>query len=249
VTGSGGYVGRNLIRHIQEIGSSYVHYDLMSGYDILDANEVMKFMTGCEAVIHLGAIASIPFCREHPEEAIDVNIHGTMNVAWAAKGRALPLVFVSTLAAKNPKTFYGLTKRLGEEIVLKAGGVVIRSANVYGGYGYLENKTNALSNFVNAKKRGEMATIQGDGSAKRDFVHIDDICRALIAAIKAPSGTYEVRTGRETSILELAELIGVKYEFAPPRRELAEEPDQTLLGWEAKVNLEDGLKCLIESSR
>lgn len=206
-------------------------------------------MTGCEAVIHLGAIASIPFCRDHPEEAIDVNIHGTMNVAWAAKERALPLVFTSTLAAKNPSTIYGLTKRLGEEIVLKADGVVIRAANVYGGYGYLENKTNALSNFVNAKKRGEVATIQGDGSAKRDFVHVDDVCSALIAGTKTKSGIYEICTGRETSILELAEIIGVKYEFAPARKQIAEEFDQSVLGWKAEVKLEDGLKCLIESSK
>ena len=249
VTGVSGYIGRNLIRHIQEIGSSYVNYDLASGYDILDANEVAKFMTGCEAVIHLGAIASIPFCKEHPNEAIEINVHGTLNVVCAASERAIPLVFASTLAAKNPETIYGLTKRIGEEIVLGAGGVVIRAANVYGGYGYLENKTNALSNFVNAKKIGEVATIQGDGSAKRDFVHVDDVCRALIAGAKTKPGIYEICTGRETSILELAELIGVKYEFAPPRKQLAEEFDKSALSWEAEVKLEDGLKRLIESSK
>lgn len=134
-----------------------------------------------------------------------------------------------------------MTKRLGEEIVLKAGGVVLRLANVYGGAGYLDKRT-AMANFVRLRREGGKATIHGDGSAERDFVEMGDVCRAFIAALNADSGIYRVCTGALTSIREMAELVGVEYGFAPAR----ERPPvyKALKGWKPMVSLEEGLRRL-----
>ena len=245
ISGSAGFIGLNLRPFLEKEGHTLVEFDLVHGDDLTDAPVVIEASRFTDAIIHLGAVASIPYCEERPQQAVFTNVLGTMNVAQAAHLHKIPLVYASTFAARNPQNVYGLTKRLGESLVLKAGGVVLRLANVYGGMGYLENSTNAVSNFVNMKHKGEKAVIHGDGSARRDFVHLDDVCRAFIAALDAPSGVYDVCTGVETSILELAQMIGVEYEFAPRRIVDAAQPkaSQSILGgWKPLVSLEEGLK-------
>lgn len=247
ITGSAGFIGLNLKKFLNEAGHTVVEFDLTEGDDLLDAPIVLEATRFCDAIIHLGAIASILHCEKNPHQAIMTNVLGTMNVAQAAHLHKIPLVYASTFAAKNPRNVYGLTKRLGEPLVLKAGGVVLRLANIYGGDGYLENKTNAVANFVNMKLRNDKAVIHGDGSASRDFTHLDDVCRAFIAALNTPSGTYDVCTGVQTSILDLAKMIGVDYEFSSPREADSVQPvaDQGIYGWSAQVGLEEGLKRLI----
>ncbi len=198
----------------------------------------------CDAIIHLGAIVKIPYCESHPHQAIRVNILGTMNVCQAAKLHRIPIVFASTFAAKKPVNVYGLTKSIGEKLILDAGGVVLRLANVYGGIGYLD-KTNAMANFVNSKNSNKKATIYGDGSATRDFVHIHDVCSAIIAGLDTKSGVYEVSTGVQTSILELIQKIGVSYELAERRpgdvKVVESDTDKFIKGWKPVISLEKGL--------
>jgi UDP-glucose 4-epimerase len=144
---------------------------------------------------------------------------------------------------------YGLTKRLAEKVALRHGAnVVLRLANVYGGLGYLQKKRSAVSSFVRHWKGGETATIYGDGSNQRDFVHVSDVCNAIVLAFGAPPGTYEICTRKYTSIKELADLIGVEYEHVPPRSvdvdKVPYEKGNDALGWKPKVSLKEGLKEL-----
>jgi len=247
-TGLSGYIGCNLTRHIQEHGCSYVNYDIKNGYDLLDTETMRRLMSGCDAVIHLAALPNISYCEKNIKEAVTVNVHGTFNVVDAAKSYGIPVVFMSTAAAQNPQNVYGLTKRLGEKMVLDGGGIVLRCSNVYGGVGYLENKRSAISNFINSWKNGKLATIYGDGSAIRDFIHVDDVCRAIVAALKASPGIYNVYSGQKASILELAEIIGVEYELAPERlgdvKVKEGERSDYVFGWSPQITLENGLEEL-----
>ena len=159
---------------------------------------------------------------------------------------------ISTFAAKAAHNVYGLTKRLAEKVTLRGeANIVLRLANIYGGIGYLQKKRSAISNFIKHKNGGVVATIYGDGTNERDFVHVSDVCNAIVMAFGAPSGTYEVCTRRYTSIKELADLIGVEYEFKSPRPvdvdRIPFEPGEDALGWDPKVNLEDGIKELLET--
>jgi len=237
-SGSSGFIAKSLIPHLETL-HEVIGFDLEDGNDLLDAEMVIEATRGCDAIIHLGAIAEIPYCEEHPNLAVNVNILGTMNIVQAANLHKIPMVFASTFAAENPKSVYGLTKRLGEKIIIRAGGVVLRLANVYGGEGYLKKK-NALANFVNVRNDGERATIHGDGSAKRDFIEISDVCEAFARAIGAEPGIYRICTDKFTTIKELADLIEVEYELVP--REKPVELDASLKGWEPKVSLRKGLE-------
>jgi len=214
-SGLDGYIGNNLKMALKDAGHSYVTFDLTKGLDIRDIEAVRHHMAGCDGVIHLAAILAGGYCDNHIMEAIETNTLGTSNVAEAAGEFGLPMVFTSTFAAKILVNTYGLTKRLGEYFVLKNKGTVLRLSNVYGGKEYFKRKTSVISNFVNAKNRNEVATIFGDGTQVRDFMHVTDACQAIIKGLSTPSSIYEVYAGMEANILDLAEMIGVKYVFKP----------------------------------
>lgn len=251
ITGGSGYLGMNLIKHLQSIDCTYINYDATLGFDILDERLLYQNMKGCDAVIHLAAIPDVSYCELNIDEAIEVNLLGTCNVVAEAHRCGIPVIMISTFAAKAAHNVYGMTKRLAEKVTLRHGvNVVLRLANIYGGIGYLQKKRSAISSFVKHKKGGMIATIYGDGSNERDFVHISDVCNAIVMAFGAPPGIYEVCTRKYTTIKELADLIGVTYEFVPPRRvdvkKIPHEPGNDALGWKAKVSLAEGLKELME---
>ena len=248
ISGASGYIGVNLIKLLQELECDYFNYDLTYGYDILNDGQVRKTMKGCDSVIHLAAQPNITYCEKNIEEAVETNVYGTVVVARVAKYYDLPVVFISTIAAKTAHNVYGLTKRLAEKIVLNNGGVVLRLANVYGGLGYLSRKNTALASFINHRAKGLEATIYGDGSATRDFIHIEDVCQAIVHGLTAPPGVYEICTGRQVSIKELADMVGVTYKHASERAgdisNIPMEPSIEALGWSPMIQLEEGLEEL-----
>lgn len=248
VTGSSGYIGCNLKKFILKNGYELISYDLTDGNDIIDAPRVMEAAEGCDAIIHLAALADIPYCQGHPLEAIKTNILGTINVSQAAKRHGISLVFVSTFGAKNPKDIYCLTKRLGEEIILNDSGVVLRFSNIYGGERYLTKK-NVVANFINAKRNGRRVTVHGDGSQKRDFIHVDDVCRAILIGLKSRTDVYYICTGKQTSILELAQAVGVNHDLSPMKAGYAYKSSygRPLPGWKPQIFLEEGLKMVYDA--
>ncbi len=264
ITGSSGYIALNLIKHLQGVDCTYVKYDSTLGMDILDERLLYQKMKGCDAVVHLAALPNVSYCEKNIEEAIEINLLGTCNVVNEAHRCEIPVIMISTFAAKAAHNVYGMTKRLAEKVVLASEhlirvddeitmtklNVVLRLANVYGGIGYLQKKRSAVSAFIKHKKNGITATIYGDGSNQRDFVHVDDVCSAIMLAFGAPPGIYEVCTKKYTSIKELADLIGVNYEFASSRavdvNKIPYERGNDVLGWKPKVKLADGLKEMMK---
>ncbi|MDZ4057997.1 MAG: NAD-dependent epimerase/dehydratase family protein [Polynucleobacter sp.] len=106
--------------------------------------------------------------------------------------------------------------------------------------------------FEAASKKAPSIAIWGDGSPTRDFLHADDAARAFIAAVDAPSGAYNVATGRSTSIRTLVECLvkvsGYKGEIvwdaSKPNGQLARSYDVSKIhstGWKSVVSLEEGL--------
>lgn len=249
LTGGSGYVGTNLIRHLQERETVCFNYDVDAGYNILNYDDLWGATYGCDVIIHLAAMTSILKCEKEPIQAIRVNVGGTLNVAKVAQERGIHLMFSSTHAAKEAKNVYGLTKALGERIVSKVGGVIIRCANVYGGLSFLELKNSAIASFIKKKLLNEKATIYGDGLQERDFIHVDDVCRAFIAGLNAPSGIYEASTGELTSIKDLANKIGVNWVHGEKRAGDIQRPEtggEYIFGWKPIITLEQGLERMMD---
>lgn len=136
--------------------------------------------------------------------------------------------------------------------------VILRYANVYGeGEG---QDGSVVSRFVSAVVRGEDITIYGDGNQSRDFIHVDDVVRANLAAMAdgIVPGIYNIGTQSETTINALKEIllyysragVSVSYEDAREgdvyRSALHSEKAEEMLNWRPKMRLMSGLMAMYQ---
>lgn len=246
ITGNEGYIGSNLYQHLRRQGFSVVGYDLKSGFDIRNRKSLQDKMKNCELVVHLAAKTGVMDCEKNKDEAYDVNIGGTRNVVDSADENGARVILASTFAAKNPRNTYGKTKQQAEKIVISRDGVVLRLSNVHGGKKYLELKNTVVAQCLRARDAELPIQLHGHGEQERDFIHVDDVCRAFIHSINIDSGIYEVSTGVQTSILEIVKIIGIDPIFGERRKgdvdSVPSDPANWMPGWSPTINLEEALK-------
>jgi len=181
---------------------------------------------------------------EDPRGDAEVNVFGTLNALLAARdGGAGAFVFASSGAplgsveppgheglAPRPLSPYGASKLAGEGLCSAFAGsygiaaTALRFTNVYGPYSYHKGSVVALC--LKRIMDGEPLVVYGDGDQTRDFLYIDDLGAAVIAAIarRPTGGLYQLGTGTETSVNELMELL---IELMPDRAvTVINEPDR-----------------------
>src|SRR5689334_11930630 len=196
--------------------------------DIRDRDAVSRAMDGVEAVIHLAAFGNVVDSIAEPHDNFDVNARGTLVVLdGAARAGVRRFVFASTGGAligdasppvdersvPRPISPYGASKLAGEGYCHAYRGsygletVALRFANVYGPRS--EHKKGAVTAFIRRALGGEPLIIYGDGSASRDFLYVQDLCRGIVAALFHPAadGVIHLASERETALVELARLI------------------------------------------
>jgi UDP-glucose 4-epimerase len=252
--------------------------------DVRDAGKLEELAAGCDVIFHQAAIVSVPYSVEHPQETHDVNIQGTLNVLAAAKKRGVKRVVFACSAAvygeepEQPKVEtmraapvapYGVEKITGEQYLYcwsKLYGVETVSLRYFNVFGPRQDPSSpysgVISIFVDRILRGAPITIFGDGEQYRDFVYVDNVVDANIAAATKDdvSGrAYNVGCGKKTSLNELAAILGrivgkdVKPSHAEPRagdiRESLADISRARkeLGYDPKVGVEEGLRRLVES--
>lgn len=169
--------------------------------------------------------------------------------------------------AKDPESPYGIAKLSAEHYLAYYGRVhgletvVLRYANVFGPRQDPHGEAGVVAIFCNRILAGEPLTVFGDGRQTRDYIHVGDVARANLAAASATlpaaerldARAFNIGTGVETSVLELADAMrrasgsGVAVRHAPPRpgeqQRSAVDIDKArrVLGWEPTVALSDGL--------
>lgn len=218
--------------------------------DVADAPLVREAMQGVDGCFHLAAIASVERGVQDWLGTHRANLTGTIAVFDAARGAgpggaAVPVVYafsaavygeVATLpitedAPTRPLSAYGADK-LGCEQHARVGGAThgvptlgLRFFNVYGPRQDPRSPySGVISIFCDRLARGEPVTIFGDGGQTRDFVHVSDVVAALLAGLKAASPAapvVNVCTGRQTSVLELAETVALACGVRPEIRSAA----------------------------
>jgi UDP-glucose 4-epimerase len=213
----------------------------------------------------------VPTSVSKPDFDAEVNVVGTVRVLQAAGGT--PVVFTSTGGAiygecerpareddpRRPLSPYGTAKLAGEEYLATwnrlhgTAHTALRFANVYGPRQEAGLEGGVVAIFLEAMAAGEETKIFGDGRQTRDFVHVDDVVRALLAA-PGTGSVFNIGSGRETSVLELHERCrAVAGDDRQPSMEEAREGDvqrSTLdvsraadeLGWRPEVGLDEGLR-------
>jgi UDP-glucose 4-epimerase len=239
---------------------------------ITDPAVVRRAVKGADAVVHLAAMSGVAPSVEHPERDFEVNVRGSFNVLDAVRGSGVGrVVFASSgavLAAAKPPLSedilpsvlspYGASKLYGEaalqafQSVYGFTGVVLRFSNVYGPN--CDHKRSVVAEFLRRAMRGKPLVIYGNGRQTRDFLHVDDVCRAVQIALRSPSsGVFQLGTGVETSVARLANLVQkatgttLEIERRPLRPGEAArnfvDPAKArrVLRWEPRVRLPEGL--------
>jgi len=202
--------------------------------DVADANAVASvFSRGrFELVLHVAGQASIPQSFARPVRDLRTNVEGTVNAIESCVASGVPrLVYASSMtvygepeqvptpegARCRPVSYYGVTKYAAERYVQVAGArtdvdLAVTSLRMFNVYGERQSLTNpyqgVLAIFIGNVLRGEPITIHSDGRQTRDFVYVGDVVEAWLAAAgedSARDGVYNVGSGVETSIVDLAD--------------------------------------------
>jgi len=224
-----------------------------------------------ELVFHLAAQIDVRRAVAAPAFDARANVVGTAAVLEAARAAgARRVVFASTGGAiygdaarvptpedapVAPLSPYGASKASGELYVALftrlhgLSTVSLRLANVYGPRQDPRGEGGVIALFCGAAVDGRPATVFGDGRQTRDQVYVGDVVDAFLTAADSDAGgALNVGTGRETTVLELAEALGldVRHEPERPGEIYRSCLDPSLaaerLGWRARVPLEEGLR-------
>ena len=196
--------------------------------DIRDQKLLEDKWMGCDTVAHLAALPGLVRCRDNPEEAVSVNVYGTHCVMEAARRLDIKrVVFCSSAATYGvpvrmpvtedhplrPLNLYGVTKVSGEQIIdtywdnYGIETVNLRFGNIYG-VGVFTRWDTVIPKFVNQAVGGEPLTVYGDGEYSRDFVHVQDITKAMMLSLITPGiGGEAFNVGGET--LTINRLAGI----------------------------------------
>ncbi|MGH2500533.1 MAG: NAD-dependent epimerase/dehydratase family protein [Candidatus Limnocylindria bacterium] len=200
--------------------------------DVADARALGRAVEGqrLDAVVHCASRTKVVESFAQPELYRRVIVDGTRNVIDAARATgARSLVNLSTGGAiygetpecadeerpVDPPSPYGRYKAEAEELVAASGlrAVTLRLANVYGPRQRADLEGGVVAIFLGCWRRGEPLTVYGDGSAERDYVQVDDVSAAVVAALdQSATGVYNIGTGEATSvnalIAALTEVLG-----------------------------------------
>jgi UDP-glucose 4-epimerase len=250
--------------------------------DIRDRQLVTTLMSGIDVVFHQAAIR-ITQCATEPRLAMEVLVNGTYEIVEAAADAGVRKVVAASsasvygLAEEFPTgerhhpyandTIYGAAKTFNEGLLRSFSAmrgldwVALRYFNVYGPRMDIHGLyTEVMIRWMERIEAGQPPLILGDGAQTMDFVFTEDIARAnlLAAASNATGEVFNIGSGTETSLRELAEMLvrvmgrDLQPEFGPPRavnsvtRRLADVSRAAeLLGWKAEISLEEGLSRLV----
>ena len=234
-------------------------------------------------VFHLAAIASVTRSIQAPLETLAVNTEGSVRLAlWAA--RSLPslerFVFASSAAVYGgsvavpthesargePDAPYGLEKATVERYLAwlhASEGLPTVAVRFFNVFGPRQDPTSPYSGVLSIVSRavrdGRAFVVHGDGRQSRDFVYVADVVSALSMLAhddRAVGGTFNVGTGRETTLNEVVTAVQsvagrrLEVEYGPPRagdirRSVADADAIRALGWAPGWTLRQGLSALM----
>lgn len=254
--------------------------------DVRDASDVGRaFDMGIDAVVHLAGQVSISLSFRDPGHDLAVNTQGTINVLQACVQRRVPrLLFASSMtiygdpavvptpedAPIAPLSYYAVTKYAAERYVHLTAArrdvdwpFHVTSLRMYNVYGERQSLTNpyqgVLAIFIGRLLRGEEIVIHSDGEQARDFVHVEDVARAWVAALDCPAAygqVINIGTGLPTSVNRLCDAALAAFGHTRDSYPVRYAPTQLgdlrvsaadigragkLLGWSPRVTFDDGM--------
>lgn len=226
--------------------------------DINAINLLTAILDKADGCFHLAAIARTPWCLENPLLAGMTNSQGTLSVLEACRRANVPrVVLASSNVVYAAHTPYRASKEMVElwtRCYVESYGLsalALRFSNVYGPR-QSENgpSPNVFAAFRKTLREKGYIEITGDGEQSRDFTHVGDIAQGLLAAMGSnyTGEPIDLCTGKNWTLNAICELWGAPVRYIPERpgdiKHIWQNPKpaKAILGWEATIPLEIGLK-------
>ena len=239
----------------------------------------------CDAIIHLAAAINIDWAQAFPELAWEINVSGTLNVLEVARRFDLPLVYASSsevygtaqataISETHPldgHSVYSASKIAGDRLCRayqQEQGLdvnVVRSFNTFGHHQGEDSYGGVIAKFTRQAIEGKPMTIYGSGTARRDYLWIDDAVSAYVLALETKfQGPVNFGTGTTVSVLDIATGISklvngdsesarskTLWEHQSPRKGevdclRCDWSKARSLGWEPKTSFANGLYNYVE---
>ena len=282
-TGAAGFLGKAVCEKLRGEGHITIATDLVEGGDLTKPFFTADITQGVsidpipvDAVVHMAAIAAPRTCEADPGLAYNVNVNGTHQVIkFALTSGAKKFVFISSahvygISPKymptdeqhplHPQETYTTTKILGEklcELYHENYGLSYTTLRLFNAYGPGQLPGYFIPDMIAKAKDGGIS-LNGGGTTK-DFVYVDDVAKAVLAAIETPYvGPINIGTQVESSLAEVVLMIanGMDTEcvtYNDPvgvgtRMQADRSRAKRVLKWEPTVNLVDGLRRTVDAS-
>lgn len=253
VLGSEGFIGKPLCNYLRKKGNIVTGIDIKLG-DEMDLRKCKIDLTDIDQVLFLAwdvGGSKYLYKDDNQLHQLEWNIDLMRNTFPQLSEANTPFLFVSSQLADDVDTVYGITKRLGEHWTQLYGGTLVRFWNVYGPIENTSERSHVISDMIhNALTFGEIKLLT-DGMEKRQFIHIDDVCRAVeIALSQSLTGVFDITSFYWISILDVAEMIAIKTGAIVTPGSLIGKTQRTslsgrILGWFPEVSMEEGISRMI----
>ena len=277
VTGGAGFVGTNLIKRLLFEGHQVISIDNYStgnkdneqegcDYHNIDVNNKniinLPVFQDIDVIFHMAALARIQPSLKRPQESIEANVNGVLNILELARKHNIPFIYAGSSSFHHGLygSAYAWSKHAGEQLcklyseVYGLNTSICRFYNVYGPHQLEEGEYSTVLGIFNRQYRNNKPlTITGTGEQRRDFTHVDDIVDGLYKCMgkNNKADIFELGRGKNFSINEIVDLYGAERKYIPARK--GEYPTtlcdislaKNKLNWVPKKNLEDYIKSVI----
>jgi UDP-glucose 4-epimerase len=251
--------------------------------DVNDRPKLWTLLQEIDCVYHLAARVSVPESILYPREYNAVNVGGTVSLMEAMRDVGVRrVVFISSgaiygdlgvqplneSAQANPRSPYAVSKLAAEYYVRTIGDlwgietVILRVFNAYGPGQHLPPAhAPVIPHYLNQTLRGGTLVMHGDGSQTRDYVYVDDVVSAMIAAATAPNINHQIiniGSGIQTSVRDLIRLImevtainleaisNPKHDPGVSQMRADIQLAREKLGYQPRFSLEEGLRLTLK---
>ena len=273
VTGGSGFIGSHVVDKLIENNLDVTIFDIVKPHrrdvafikgSIESVDGLNAAMKDVEYVFHIAAFSNINKVVERPLKAVDLNIMSTAKVLEAARMLNVKrVIYASSYFIDSGRGHLYTSTKAASEMICKdyntLYGLPFTILRYGTAYGPRSRSEDVVSIFVKKALSHHPLTIHGNGNQSRNFIYVEDLAEGNVASLKgiAKNKTYNLESTRAITVMEVAEtvkkLIGeVEIEYKKERpddfrgKSVSIEKAKKELGWEPKVEFEEGVRKYIE---